>query len=70
MSINIVEDILKHDDADIIEYLANELGTVRSGYNKAMKENSPERLMAYGGSISIVYAVLAALDKRNKEHRV
>lgn len=64
--INLVEDILKHDDADIIEYLAEEAKVIRATFNSAQKANRPELLYVARVDLEILTVVLNELDKRNK----
>lgn len=64
--INLAEDILKHDDADIIEYLAEEAKVIRAAFNNAQKTNRPELLYVARVDLEILTVVLNELDKRNK----
>ncbi len=64
--INLAEDILKHDDADIIEYLAEEAKVIRATFNSAQKANRPELLYVARVDLEILTVVLNELDKRNK----
>lgn len=64
--INLAEDILRHDDADIIEYLAEEAKVIRATFNSAQKANRPELLYVARVDLEILTVVLNELDKRNK----
>lgn len=66
MAINLVEEILKHDEAEIIEYLANVAATVRTVYNQALKAQDPSILYTASSDVSELYAVLKALNRRNE----
>lgn len=68
MSINLAEEILKHDDAEIIEYLAGVASNVRTIYNQAVKSQDPTYLYTASSDVSELFAILKALDRRNKEH--
>lgn len=65
--INLAEDILKHDDADIIEFLADEAKVIRSVFVNAQKANRPELLYVARVDLEILTTVLVELDRRNKE---
>lgn len=67
--ISLVEDILKHDDEEIIEFLYDEMRDIRFLYNAvtAADKSAPEVLYSAAGSISIVHDVLKELNRRNKE---
>jgi len=64
--INVAEDILKHSDDEIIEYLAEEAKAIRATFNAAQKSNRPELLYATRVDLEIITTVLNELDKRNK----
>lgn len=68
--INLTEEVLKHDDDEIIEYLANEAKAVRGVFTRAINENSPDLLYASSADLEIMTAILIALDRRNKERRL
>lgn len=65
--IDLVEEVLNHSDAEIIEYLYGLISNVRRAYNSV---DDPMWLMAYNGEIEQIYSVLKALDRRNKENDV
>lgn len=68
--INLVDEILKHSDAEIIDFLANEMATVKRIYTRATKEGKPELLYIASTNLDDIYNVLNALDRRNKENDV
>ena len=65
--IDLVEEVLNHSDAEIIEYLYGLISNVRRAYNSV---EDPMWLIAYDGEIEQIYSVLKALDRRNKENDV
>lgn len=65
--INLVEEVLNHSDAEIIEYLYGLIANVHREYNGV---EDPMWLMACSGEIEQIYSVLKALDRRNKENDV
>ena len=67
MKINIVDEILKHDDHEIIDFLADEMSSVRSAYNQALKEKDQNYLFEVSANVETAYRVLVALNRRNKE---
>ena len=66
--IDIVEEVLKHSDAEIIEYLYGLIANVRRSYNGVI--DNPLYLLEHSGEIDQIYYVLKALDNRNKENDV
>ena len=66
--IDLVEEVLKHSDAEIIEYLYGLIANVRRGYNGVI--DNPLYLLEHSGEVEQIYSVLKALDRRNKENDV
>ena len=66
MKINLAAEVLRHDDADIIEFLADEAKAIRAAFNAAQKSERPELLYVIRADLEILTAVLNELDKRNK----
>lgn len=66
--ISILAEIMNHDDAEVIEFLAEEAKVVRATFLSATKENAPEKIYAAAADIEILTSILVALDRRNKEH--
>jgi len=65
--IDLVEEVLKHSDAEIIEYLYGLIANVRRVYNGV---EDPMWLLSLGCEVEQIYSVLRALDRRNKENDV
>lgn len=65
--INLVDDILKHDDEEIIEFLTDELGKIRLSFVNAIEKGEPENIYASKGSVETAYGVLRELNRRNQE---
>ncbi len=68
--INLIDDIMRNTDDDIIEFLTEEVGRIRMAYNNALQEKSPELIYASRTNLEIVYGVLKALRSRNAEKHV
>lgn len=68
--INLTEDILRHKDEEIIDYLADECRAVRSVVKKSLDSGEPQRLYAMLADIEIITTVVLALDRRNKEDTI
>lgn len=66
----IVDEILKHDDDEIIAYLYEKMTLARRMYAKALEDKAPEQLYSMYGCIDDVYTVLKALNRRNEEKAV
>ena len=68
--IDLAEDILKHSDEEVIEFLFRSMADIRRIHIDAAGAKCPEVLFTTTGDIDIVYSVLKALDARNKENDV
>ena len=60
--INLVDEVLKHTDDEIIEYLYGLASYLRRQYNSA---EDPQRLLTASGEVEQLYAVLKGLKQRN-----
>ena len=69
--INIVEDMLaKHSDAEIIEYLYNEISEVARTYKLTADNKLPaEYIWAATYNVYEIREILKALHKRNQERQ-
>lgn len=65
--IDIVSDVMRHEDHEIIEYLMEELFSIRAAYNQALKEKDSNYLYGVSSDVETVYRVLQAMNRRNKE---
>lgn len=65
--INLVDEVLKHADDEIIEYLYGLASDIRRQYNSA---EDPQRLLAASGEVDQLYAVLRGLKQRNDSRKV
>lgn len=65
--INIIDDVLKHDEREIIDFLAEEVGRIRMATTSAVENQNPDYVYAVKGNLEIVYGVLRELNRRNKE---
>lgn len=63
---NIIEDMLKHKDEEVIKYLSSVMQGVLKNYNTSLEKGQPEILWGNLGDISMVYQVLKAMNKRNE----
>lgn len=68
--INIIDDITKHDDAAIIEFLTDEVGRIRMAFISAIEKEDPALVFTTKGEVEIAYGVLRELNRRNKEKAV
>lgn len=69
--INIIDDMLaKHTDAEIIEFLYNEMRVVDKYYDGVITEGMDANLLlSQAEPISIVTGILKALRKRDQERQ-
>lgn len=67
MAVNIIADVLKHKDEEIIEYITKTMDGIVKNYNTSLSNKTPEILWGNFGDIVMVDQVLRALDRRNNE---
>lgn len=67
MKIDIVSEVMKHDDHEIMEFLLEEISAIRTSYSKAYKENNSDYLYGVSRDVAIIWGVLKEIDRRNKE---
>ena len=65
MAINLTEDVLKHSDEEVIEYLSSVMATVVKNYKTSLESKQPEVIWANYGDITMVYNILRSLKRRN-----
>ena len=68
--INLTEEIMKHSDEEIIDYLARTISSMRRTYTNAVQTGNPSLLYGMSGDIDSVYPVIIAMDRRNKERSI
>lgn len=68
--INPVEDILKHEDDEIIEFLLVLSSAIKRLYVSASKENKDYMLWSSFDKVCMMNDVLKELDRRNKERSI
>lgn len=64
--INLVEEVLKHTDEEIIEYLYGLAASLHRQYNSV---EDPQWLLTSCGEVDQMYAVLRGLKQRNDSRR-
>lgn len=64
--INLVNEVLKHTDEEIIEYLYGLAASVRRQYTDV---EDPQWLLASCGEVEQMYSVLKGLKQRNDSRR-
>ena len=64
--INLVEEVLKHTDEEIIEYLYGLAANLYRQYNGV---EDPQWLLAMRGEVDQMYAVLKGLKQRNDSRK-
>lgn len=69
-SINLTDEVLKHTDDEIIEFLAEKAKIVRMVAREAVDNVNPELLYTIVPDIEIMMPVLIALNRRNKERKL
>lgn len=65
--INLTEEVLKHSDDEIIEYLSNVSKGIRNTFKRAIESDDPNLLYITHTDVEIITTILTALDRRNKE---
>lgn len=69
-SINLTDEVLKHTDDEIIEFLAEKAKIIRMVAREAVDNVNPELLYTIVPDIEIMMPVLIALNRRNKERKL
>lgn len=64
--INLVEEVLKHTDEEIIEYLYGLIANLHRQYSSV---EDPQWLLASCGEVDQMYAVLRGLKQRNDSRK-
>lgn len=67
MAVNLIEDLLKYSDEEIIDYIEGVMSVVVKNYKTTIEAKQPETIWASYGDISLVHSVLKAMKRRNKE---
>lgn len=68
--INVTNDILKHDDEEIIDLLFETMKGIRLAFNEAMGKSDPSIAYTAYGDVLMVTDVLRKLNRRNEEKAV
>lgn len=68
--INLIAEVLKRDEPEIIDFLSDEAKAIRATFLGAVKENHPEKIYAIAADIEILNSVLIELNRRNKERNI
>lgn len=63
--INLVDEVLRHTDEEIIEYLYGLAAGIRRQYNNV----DPVSLLASKGEVEQIYSVLKGLKERNDSRK-
>ena len=66
--INLPLEVLKHDQDEIIEFLAAQAKDVRATFRNAVNSGKTEMLLTALVDIELLTEILVELDRRNKEH--
>lgn len=67
MAIDIIDEIMKHDDSEIIEYLFKEMSRV---YRNIAEAEDTTYILAESCRIEQIYLVLREMNRRNKERGI
>lgn len=68
--INWTDDMMKHSDEELIDFLYDRALQLRRCYTDAIKNDTPDILFASFGGVNDMYDILKAMDDRNKEKAV
>ena len=67
MAINVIADIMKHKDEEIIEFLYKTMNGIVQNYDVSVREKEPALLWGNIGDLAMVKSVLKAMKDRNNE---
>lgn len=65
--IDLSDDILKHDDEEVIEFLYEMMKGIRLDFHGALDQGDPTLVYSAYGDVEIVTDVLRKLYRRNQE---
>lgn len=66
--INLPLEVLKHDQDEVIEFLAAQAKDVRATFRNAVNSGRTEMLLTTLVDVELLTEILVELDRRNKEH--
>lgn len=66
--INLPLEVLKHEQDEIIEFLAAQAKDVRATFRNAVNSGRTEMLLTTLVDVELLTEILVELDRRNKEH--
>lgn len=66
--INLPLEVLKHDQDEIIEFLAAQAKDIRATFRNAVNSGKIEMLLTTLVDVELLTEILVELDRRNKEH--
>ena len=67
MAVNVIADIMKHKDEEIIEFLYKTMNGIIQNYDVSVREKEPALLWGNIGDLAMVKSVLKAMKDRNNE---
>ena len=70
MAIDLVDEVLKHTDEEIIAFLDSEMTDIVRAYAASIKVNDPTQIIAVAAKVGQVRSVLRALNRRNEERKL
>lgn len=69
-SIDLTQEVLRHTDEEIIEFLSDTMTDVVRAYAASLKVNDPTQIIAVTVKVVQVRDILRALNRRNEEHKL
>lgn len=69
-SIDLTQEVLRHTDEEIIEFLSDTMTDVVRAYAASLKTNDPTQIIAVAVKVAQVRDILRALNRRNEEHKL
>lgn len=66
--INLPLEVLKHEQDEVIEFLAAQAKDVRATFRNAVNSGKTEMLLTTLVDVELLTEILIELDRRNKEH--
>lgn len=69
-SIDLTQEVLRHTDEEIIEFLSDTMADVVRAYAASLKVNDPTQIIAVAVKVAQVRDILRALNRRNEEHKL
>lgn len=68
--IDVIAEIMRHTDDEIIELLNGHIAAAESVVRKAIKDGNPTLMYAMVGDLEMAWRIVNAINRRNQERKI